>query len=36
MDKSEKELIACVTIILILGLAFDVVSYNILKKKYNQ
>lgn len=34
MDKSEKELIACITIVLLIGITFDVISYNILNKKY--
>jgi hypothetical protein len=36
MDKSEKQLVACIFFVLIGGIIFEVATYNILKKKYNQ
>jgi hypothetical protein len=36
MDKSEKQLISCMILVLIGGIALQYSSYKLLKEKYNQ
>ena len=36
MDKSEKQLLVCMTLVLIGGIALQYYSYKLLKEKYNQ
>lgn len=36
LDKSEKQLVACIALVLVCGLVFQFSTYKILKKKYNQ
>lgn len=36
MDKSEKQLVTCIFLVLLGGIIYEVATYNILKKKYNQ
>ncbi len=36
MDKSERQLLNCIVFVLIGGIALQIITYNVLKKKYNQ
>jgi hypothetical protein len=36
LDKSEKQLVTCIALVLVFGIIFQFTTYKALKKKYNQ